>query len=110
MSNKTHSRLSSFAATVGGAAFLASTAASAGANFQSTELGSGYQNGSAPIELADAHGKSGEGKCGEGKCGESKGHDKGGEGKCGEGKCGESKSKGHDKGAEGKCGEGKCGS
>ncbi|WP_043765223.1 HvfA family oxazolone/thioamide-modified RiPP metallophore [Algiphilus aromaticivorans] len=109
MSNKTHSRLSSFAATVGGAAFLASTAASAGVSFQSTELGSGYQNGSAPIELADAHGKSGEGKCGEGKCGESKGHDKGAEGKCGEGKCGESK--GADKkSGEGKCGEGKCGS
>lgn len=103
MSNKTHSRLSSFAATVGGAAFLASTAASAGVSFQSTELGSGYQNGSAPIELADAHGKSGEGKCGEGTCGESKGADKGAEGKCGE-------SKGADKGGEGKCGEGKCGS
>ena len=85
---KTHSRLSTFAATVGGAAFLASTAASGAAMFQSAELESGYQNGSTPIQLADAHGKSGEGKCGEGKCGESKGADKGGEGKCGEGKCG----------------------
>jgi uncharacterized low-complexity protein len=101
MSNKTHSRLSTFAATVGGAAFLASTAASGAAMFQSAELESGYQNSQAPMQLA-------EGKCGEGKCGESKGADKGSEGKCGEGKCGESK--GADKGGEGKCGEGKCGS
>ena len=53
---KTHSRLSTFAATVGGAAFLASTAASGAAMFQSAELESGYQNGSTPIQLADAHG------------------------------------------------------
>ncbi|MCR9091099.1 MAG: low-complexity protein [Proteobacteria bacterium] len=101
MSEKTRNRMSTFAATVGGAAFLASTAASAGALFQSTDLGNGYETGSAPIHLAE--GKCGEGKCGEGKCGESM--DKDAEGKCGEGKCG-----GESKDAEGKCGEGKCGS
>lgn len=111
MSEKTRNRMSTFAATVGGAAFLASTAASAGALFQSTDLGNGYETGSAPIHLA-------EGKCGEGKCGESKGAEgKCGEGKCGEsmdkdaeGKCGEGKCGGESKDAEGKCGEGKCGS